>query len=128
MFWFQNIPEFENIRVLNMSYICRLSYKYVTYFMIDVWQYSEYAFDSEYARVPNVLGLHKILNKILHHRYFTELSLCLEFWICQCYTELCGKQPIINVWLGFEYSSGSQYATAWICKGCEYAKVTQASV
>ena len=29
--------------------------------------------DSEYARVLYMLGLHKILNKILHQRYFIEL-------------------------------------------------------
>ena len=32
---------------------------------VDVWQYSEYALDSKYARVLTMLGLHKILNKIL---------------------------------------------------------------
>ena len=37
--------------------------------MIDLWQYYEYAFDSEYARVLNMLGSHMILNKILHKRY-----------------------------------------------------------
>ena len=28
----------------------------------------------------------------------------------------------------FEYSSGSQYARAWIYMGCKYCKVTQGSV
>ena len=37
--------------------------------MIDVGQYSEYALDSEYARVLNMLGLHMVLNKILHRKY-----------------------------------------------------------
>ena len=37
----------------------------------DVWQYCEYALDSEYASVLNMLGLHMVLNKILHNRYFT---------------------------------------------------------
>ena len=27
-----------------------------------VWQYSEYALDSEYATVLNILGLHKAVN------------------------------------------------------------------
>ena len=37
--------------------------------MIDVWQYCEYAFGSEYARVLNMLRLHMILNKIRYNRY-----------------------------------------------------------
>ena len=47
--------------------------------MIDLWQYYEYAFDSEYARVLNMLGSHMILNKILHNRYLTGFGICLEF-------------------------------------------------
>ena len=31
--------------------------------MIDVWQYSEYALGSEYARFLNMLGLYIVLNK-----------------------------------------------------------------
>ena len=68
----------------------------MTCFMLGVWHYSEYPLDSEYARALNMLGLHRILNKIFHHRYLTELWICLKFWICQCYTGLCRKQPIIN--------------------------------
>ena len=41
------------------------------YFMIDVWQYYEYALGSEYARFLNMLGLYMVLNKILHNRYLT---------------------------------------------------------
>ena len=52
------------------------------------WQHSEYALDPEYARVLNMLGLRKILNKILHHRFFIELWICFELWICQCYIGL----------------------------------------
>ena len=48
---------------------------WIKYFMIDVWQYSKYALDSEYSRVLDMLGLHMILNKILHHRYLAG------FWI-----------------------------------------------
>ena len=36
------------------------------YFVKDVWQYSEYALDSENVTVLNILGLHKVLNKIFH--------------------------------------------------------------
>ena len=32
-------------------------------FRVDVWQYSEYTFDSEYETVLNMLGLHKVMNK-----------------------------------------------------------------
>ena len=41
------------------------------YFVIDVWQYSEYTLDSEYATVLNMLKSHKILNKIFHRKYLT---------------------------------------------------------
>ena len=47
--------------------------------MIDVGQYYEYAFDSEYARVLNMPGSHIILNKILHNRYLARFRICLEF-------------------------------------------------
>ena len=43
----------------------------IKYFVIDVWQYSEYALDSEYATVLNMLGSHKVVNKIFHHKYLT---------------------------------------------------------
>ena len=41
------------------------------YFLVDLWQYSEYPLDSEYAIVLNIQGLHKVVNKTLHYRYFT---------------------------------------------------------
>ena len=47
--------------------------------MIDVWQYYEYTFDSEYARVSNRLRSHIILNKILHNKHLTGFEICLEF-------------------------------------------------
>ena len=47
--------------------------------MIDAGQYYAYAFDSEYARVLNMLGSHMIMNKILHNRYLTGFGICLEF-------------------------------------------------
>ena len=40
---------------------------------IDVRQYYEYALDSKYARVLNILGLHMVLNKVLRNRYLTGL-------------------------------------------------------
>ena len=40
---------------------------------------TEYAFNSEYGRVLNILGSHMILNKILDNRYFTGFGICLEF-------------------------------------------------
>ena len=33
------------------------------YFMRDVWQHSEYDFDSAYARLLNMLGLYVFLKK-----------------------------------------------------------------
>ena len=33
------------------------------YFTTDVWQYSEYVLDSDYARLLSMLGLYMVLNK-----------------------------------------------------------------
>ena len=66
----------------------------IKYIVIDVWQYSEYALDSEYATVLNMLRLHKVVNKIFHHRYLTGFWICLKFWKYQCYTEFCRKQSV----------------------------------
>ena len=121
----------EYTRVVNILgfWICQGYTRFwIKLFMIDVWQYCEYNLDSEYVRVFNMLELHMVLNKILHNRYLTEFWICLELWICQCYTGSCRKRPIAHVWQSFEYSSGSHYARAWICKSCEYTKVTQDSV
>ena len=60
MFWFKNIPELQNTKVLNMSGLYKVLNKY---FMIDVWQYSEYALDSDYARLLSMPGLYMVLNK-----------------------------------------------------------------
>ena len=70
----------EYTRVLNILdfWICHGYTRFwIKYFVIDVWQYSEYALDSEYATVLNMLGLHQVVNKIFHHRYLTG------FWICE---------------------------------------------
>ena len=83
--------------------------------MIDVWQYSEYALDSEYGTVLNMLGSQKVLNKIFQHKYLTGFWICLEFWKHQCYTGFCRKQPVIHVCQVSEYSLGSQSARAWTC-------------
>ena len=37
--------------------------------MVDVWQYYEFALNSEYVRVLSMLGFHMVLSKILHNRY-----------------------------------------------------------
>ena len=70
------------------------------------------------------------------------------FSICKGHTWFWIKFSIIDIWQGLEYassseyasvtqgsiengpsySSGSQYARAWIYIGCEYVKVTQGSV
>ena len=53
----------------------------MTYFTVDVGQYCEYALDSDYVKVLNMLGLHKILNKILYHRISqgSEYALSSEY-------------------------------------------------
>ena len=58
---------------------------WIKYFVIDVWQYSGNALDSDYASVLNKLGSHRVVNKISHHKYLTGFWICLEFWKYQCY-------------------------------------------
>ena len=89
-FWicfnFRIYQSWEYIRVLKYARVTQGFEWHIS------WQHSEYALDSEYARVLNMLGLHKILNKILHHRHFIELWICFKLWICQYYTGLCRKR------------------------------------
>ena len=67
----------EYTRVLNMAGLHKV---WIKYFVIDVWQYSEYALDSEYATFLNMLGSDKVVNKIFHYKYLTRFWICLEFW------------------------------------------------
>ena len=114
-FWicfdFRIYQSSEYTSVLNMSGFTRF---WIKYFVIDVWQYSEYALDSECATVLNMLESHIVVNKIFHRKYLTGFWICLEFWKYQCYTVFCKKQPVIHVWQVFEYSLGSQSYRAWI--------------
>ena len=98
-------------RVLNILgfWICQGYTRFwIKYFVIDVWQYSEY------ATVLNMLGSHKVVNKIFHHKYLTGFWICLQFWKYQCYTGFCRKQPVIHVWQVSEYSLDSKSYRAWI--------------
>ena len=79
--------------------------------MIDVWQYYECAFDSEYTRVLNMLGSQMILNKILHNRYLAGFGICLEFWIIQLH-----HRSLTGFWIFLRF---------WIYQDSKYAKVTQ---
>ena len=57
-----------------MIFLCYGSMvKKIDVFVIDVWQYSEYeyALDSEYATVLNMLRSHRVVNKIFHQKYLT---------------------------------------------------------
>ena len=104
----KNLDKIFNDRCLTVIWICWFC-----------WHY----FDSEYARVLNMLGSHMILNKILHNRYLTGFGL-----ECASSSEYASvtQGSIEN---GPSYSSGSQYARAWIgYTGCEYVKVTQGFV
>ena len=77
----------EYTRILNMLgfWICQGYTRFwIKYFVIDVWQYSEHALDSEYATVLNILGSLKAVNKIFH----------------------------INIWQGSEYASSSENTSA----------------
>ena len=99
-------------RVINILgfWICQGYTRFwIKCFMIGVfWNYDEMSWilnmpnseDSEY--VLNVLELHMVLNKIPHNRYLRGFWICLEFWICECYTGFCRKWSIIHVWQSFE--------------------------
>ena len=52
-------------------------------YIIDVWQGSEYSSGSEYIRILNMPGLHKVLKKMLHHRCLTGSRIFVRFWIWQ---------------------------------------------
>ena len=95
--------------------------------VIDIWQYSEYALNSEYSTALNMLGSLKVMNKIFHQKYLTGFWICLEFWKCQCYTGFCRLKLVTHVSQVFKYSLGSQFARALIYKGREYANVTYSS-
>ena len=117
------ISEYTRIVNLLGFWICQdYTRIWITYFMIGVWQHSEYALDFGYAKVLIMLGLHMILNSILQHRYLTVYWICLVFWICHFYTRFCRKRPITNVWL-FLSILRVLNLRAWICKGCEFSKI-----
>ena len=128
-FWICLISEYTRVVNILGFWICQGSTRlWIKNFMTDLWQCSEYALDSEYANVFKYLGLHMVLNKILHHRQYLKCFwICIEFWTCQCHTGFCRKQPIMHVWRSSEYSSGCQYARAWRYKGYEYANVKHGS-
>ena len=52
-------------------------------YIIDIltWQDSKYSSGSYYAMVLNMLGLHKVLKKILHHKCLTGFRIFLRFCI-----------------------------------------------
>ena len=56
---------------------------WIKYFLIDVWQYSEYDLDSEYEMFLNILSY-------------------TRFWI---------KFFIIDIWQGSQYASSSEYTS-----------------
>ena len=67
----------EYIRVLNMSGVIKKTPHH-----IDAWQCSDYSSGSAYTRVLNILGLHKVLKKMLNQRWLTEFQIFLRFWTC----------------------------------------------
>ena len=96
----------------------------IKYFMIDVWQCSEYALDSKYARLLNMLGLYRALCK-LYSRYFE----CLESWIssgfeCIRSLNMLELQTVLNKIFHRRYLTGFWiYCSFKICKGSEYVRV-----
>ena len=80
MLWFQNIPFLNTLEF----WLCQGYTRFWTkYFVIDVWQYSEYALGSEHATVLNMLGLQRL-------------------WI---------KLSIIDTGQGSEYALSSEYTS-----------------
>ena len=67
-----------------------------------------------------MLGLLMVRNNIPHNRYLkgSEYTSSSEYYSV--------KQGSVEN--SPSYSSGFQYARAWIYKGCEYVKVTQSYV
>ena len=68
-------------------------------------------------------GLNMVLNKIFHHRYLTVFWICLEFWICQCYTRsrrstlfdsVLSNFPVLSM-LGFKYTKLVDMPKLHIC-------------
>ena len=66
----------EYTRALNARVLHKVLNKHVK---IDCWQYYEYALDSEYARVLNMLGCNTVPNKILHIWQGSEYALSSEY-------------------------------------------------
>ena len=50
---------------------------------LDPWQGSEYSSGSEYTRILNVPGLHKVFKKMQHYRCLTGFRIFLSFQIWQ---------------------------------------------
>ena len=95
-------------RFLNMSGYTRF---WIKYFVIDVWQYSEY------ATVLNMLGSHKVVNKIFHHKYLTGFWICLEFWKYQVENNL---SHMFDRFLSIPWALnliGLEYTWSCICQG-----------
>ena len=72
--------------------------------------------------ILNMLGLHKVVNKIFRHRYSAWFWICLKFWKYQCYTEFCRKQNacLTGFWVFLELSlcQGLNIQGSWIWQGC----------
>ena len=49
---------------------------------IDAWQGSDYSSGFAYTKVVNIPGLHKVLKKMLHHRWLTGFQVFFRFWTC----------------------------------------------
>ena len=61
-------------RVLNMSGFIKKTLRH-----IDASQGTKYSSGSAYTKVLHLAGLHKVLKKILHHRWLTGLQIFLRF-------------------------------------------------
>ena len=80
--------------------------------MIDIWQYYKHILDSEYVRVLNMLGFWIKF-------FIMEISEGSEYASSSEYASV-KKDSLENC---PTYSSGSQYARAWIYIGHGYVKV-----
>ena len=80
----------------------------------DFWIFQ----DPKYTRFLHMQGLQKVLNMAEYNWIMSEWTVLTtaQFWIC-----------LVKVSQGFEYASGSKYATAQNIQACEHVKVTQAT-
>ena len=126
MFWVLNMPRFW----MYQDYIC-YSYKrfWIKYFIVYIWQGSEYIAILNHARVLNILGFwicQDSLKKTLHHRYLTGFKMFLRF--CKRVLNMPDYTGFLKKMLYHRCMTGFQlFFRFWIWLGYKYARAIQGS-